>query len=137
MTSNLTYTKETNFDPIYVSFTDNVVCYPDKKKYMYLVTDENSLLHLDKNSIWLIADGELASIVRSIDIQFIQHRSSNLEAYLKLTDTVAPSLRLAPSGEYNILKVNVRNNNTNIRAFCKVVDKGYMPIQLVDEEDGK
>lgn len=123
-----------DFDPIDLTFINNTICYRDAtsnhENYLVIVTGKCAVLHVSDTEIWLVADTKLQRLIRDIDVQFIQHRSSDTASYLKLADSTTPSLKLSPSSNYDLLKVNLRTSTEiygNIRSsrYARVVIKAH------------
>jgi hypothetical protein len=99
-----------DFDPIYISFTNNAVYYPNENRYLYILSGMCTVLHFTDTEVWLIVDSvTLCNLIRSVDVQFIEHRSDDNASYLRLVDTVSPSLKIA-AGNSDLLKVRLRSN---------------------------
>lgn len=99
-------------DPIYISFVDNALCYPDKHHYLYLITGNCHVLEIEPDALWLKCDENLIRTINSIDIRFAECRSDTLKKYLNLISQIEPNLRLSLSNTNHaeILKVRILNN---------------------------
>jgi hypothetical protein len=87
---------------------DNSVCIG--QQYLHIITDPQLVFHQDNDSIWLLVSDLFMPTIKSLDLQFIQCRGDDTETHAKLLDIVVPSLKMAPSGKFNILKIKLRSN---------------------------
>lgn len=99
-----------SFDPVYLEFVANTVCYPDTNKYMFIVTGECRVVHVTETTLWLSVNSELATLLNMIDIRHIEHRCKDKSDYLNLIDNYFPSLKMSMSGQTDLLKVSLRPN---------------------------
>jgi hypothetical protein len=112
-----------DFDATDLTFVDNTVCHQDN--YLVVVSGKCLVLHSTPTELWVLANPNLQRLICSIDVQFLQYRSEDYPSYLRLAETMCPSLKMSPGGEFNLLKITMRSNtevfgtyaaNTYIRA---------------------
>lgn len=97
-----------DFDPIMLNYTEQSVCYPDNKSFLYITTPECKVLHVHNNQIWITINHEwVRDIIDSVDTNLVQHRCKSKQEYMEQISLVNTSLKLSPSMKRNILVVRL------------------------------
>jgi len=101
---------EQDFEPMDLIYENNAVFYPaGAQTYVYIVTPPCDVIAVNDTDVWINLSSEwLRSIIRDIDVQYLQYRSKDMTEYLKLISSLVPSVKLSPASTYTILKVHKR-----------------------------